>query len=68
MYTETLDWIHFFRDVDRRTLENKIIEVEKEVDPLIEKTRIVDPVVQAASTASEQPPPKRSIIYEDEED
>ena len=36
MYTETLDWINFFRDVDRRTLENKIIEVEQEVDPLIE--------------------------------
>ena len=47
-------------------IENKIIEVEQEVDPLIEKTRNLDP-----ATTSEQlppPPPKRSIIYEDEED
>ena len=65
MYTETLDWINFFRDVDRRTLENKIIEVEQEVDPLIEKTRNLDP----ATTSEQLPlPPKRSIIYEDEED
>jgi hypothetical protein len=65
MYTETLDWINFFRDVDRKTLESKIIEVEQEVDPLIEKTRNLDPT----GLASEQlpPPPKRSIIYEDEE-
>ena len=67
MCSETLEWLNFFKEVDMKTLENKINEVETEANPLIEKSRPLQDANVNAPAMGGPAPGKKSVILEEED-